>query len=242
MRCARAACSLEAGLDRIGDEDRRGAGDPSALHHELADTAGADHEHGRAGGDLRRVEGGADAGEGGAAQQRSLVERDGAPKRQRDLLGDDDPVGEAAGSGAAVDGLSSVRHPCCLIRQRTVDDRCVERPAGRGTTATASGARAARRCPGQHDVVARLHERHRVAHRLDGPGALVAEHHRRRALELALHLVEVGAADPDGRHPDDDLVRARLVQVELDDLERLADSVEERGAGLHLSGLVSGAR
>ena len=56
----------------------------------------------------------------------------------------------------------------------------------------------------------------------------MAEHHRRRPLELALHLVEVGAADPDGRHRDDDLVRAGLPQVDLDDLERLPDRPEER--------------
>ena len=68
---------------------------------------------------------------------------------------------------------------------------------------------------------------------LDDAGALVAEHHRRRPLPLALDLMQVGAADADRRHPHDDVVRAGLCQVELDDLERLADCPEEPGPGLH---------
>jgi hypothetical protein len=62
----------------------------------------------------------------------------------------------------------------------------------------------------------------------------VTEHHRRRAPELAAHLVEIGPADPDRRHPHDDLVGPRLGEVDLDDLERLADGVEQRGARLQL--------
>jgi hypothetical protein len=63
----------------------------------------------------------------------------------------------------------------------------------------------------------------------------VTEHHRRRAPELAAHLVEVGPADPDRRHAHHDLVGARLVEVELDDLERRADGVEQRCARLQRS-------
>ena len=77
------------------------------------------------------------------------------------------------------------------------------------------------------------HRVDRVADVLDDARALVAEHHRRRPLPLALDLVQVGAADADRRHPDDDVVRAGLCQVELDDLERLADCPEEPGLGLH---------
>ena len=75
--------------------------------------------------------------------------------------------------------------------------------------------------------------RHRGARGLDDAGALVAEHHRRRSLPLALDLVQVGAADADRRHADDDVVGAGLREVELDDLERLADAAEEPGPCLH---------
>ena len=52
--------------------------------------------------------------------------------------------------------------------------------------------------------------------------------------------MEVGAADADRGHPHDDLVRPRLGEVDLDDLERLADRVEERGACLHGSADIIG--
>jgi hypothetical protein len=45
--------------------------------------------------------------------------------------------------------------------------------------------------------------------------------------------VKVGAADPDRGHADDDVVGAGLGQVELDDLERLADCPEQPGPCLH---------
>ena len=68
-----------------------------------------------------------------------------------------------------------------------------------------------------------------VADVLDDAGAFVPEHHRHRTLPLSPHLVQVGAADPDGGHADDDVVRARLGQVQLDDLERLADRPKQPG-------------
>ena len=68
---------------------------------------------------------------------------------------------------------------------------------------------------------------------LDDAGSLVAEHHRRRPLPLALDLVQVGTADAGRSNPDDDVVRAWLRQVELDDLERLVDRPEEPGPRFH---------
>jgi hypothetical protein len=40
--------------------------------------------------------------------------------------------------------------------------------------------------------------------------------------------VEVGAANANRGHPHDDLVRPRLGKIDLEDLERLPDAVEER--------------
>ena len=61
---------------------------------------------------------------------------------------------------------------------------------------------------------------------LDDAGALVTEHHGRRALPLALHLVEVRSADSGRSDADDDVVSAGLREVELDDLEGLAHCSE----------------
>jgi hypothetical protein len=44
--------------------------------------------------------------------------------------------------------------------------------------------------------------------------------------------VQVGAADADGRHPDDYVTRAGLVEVDLGDFERPPDTPEEPGPRL----------
>ena len=187
------------------------------------------------GGDGRCVEHCADAGEHRAPEERGVLERDGAAEGQRDLLRDHDPLGEAAGRGAAIDRLPAVRHAGRPVGEGPVRDRGVEPLARCGTTTAAARALAARGRPREHDVVAGSDLRDRLADRLDDPRPLVPEHHRRRPSELPLHLVEIRATDADGGHPDDDLVRPRLVEVELDDLERLADAVEEGGARLQSS-------
>ena len=232
VRRARDARRVEPCGNGVAGDDRPRARDPCALHHELADAARPDHEHRRAGRHVRRVEDGADPRQDGAAEQGGLVERHGGPERKCDLLRDDDPLGEAAGGRAAVHGRAAVRHPRRAVGQRAVGDRRVERLARRRPPAAAAGAHAARRRPREHDLVAHPERRDRIADLLHDTRALVAEHHGRRAAELPLHLVEVGPADPDRRHADDDLVRTRVVEVQLDDLQGLADRTEERGAGL----------
>ena len=138
-----------------------------------------------------------------------------------------------SGRGAAVDDGSVELHPRRPVHERAVADRPVERHAGRGPSSRAVGAVAARGRPREDDLVADADRVDGVADELDDTGTLVTEHHRRRALPLALHLVEVGPADAGSGDPDDDIVRAGLCQVELDDLERLADRPEEPGPGFH---------
>ena len=74
-----------------------------------------------------------------------------------------------------------------------------------------------------------------LANRLDDARALVAEHHRRGPLPLALDHVQVGAADAAGRHPHEHLARAWLVELDLADLERPSLLVEDGRAGDHSS-------
>ena len=109
----------------------------------------------------------------------------------------------------------------------------MEWDAGGGTTAGAVGAVPARRRPGEDDLVTHAYRVDGIPDVLDDARALVPEHHRRRSLPLALHLMEVGAADACRSDANNDVVRAGLRQVELDDLERLADRPEEPGPGLH---------
>ena len=70
----------------------------------------------------------------------------------------------------------------------------------------------------------------------------MAEHHRRRPLPLALHHVQVGAADADGRHPHEHLARARLVELDLVHLERPSLLVEDGRAGDHSSAAFTSAQ
>ena len=82
---------LEARLERVDADDRLRARDPRPLDAELADAAGADDEHGLSGLHVPGEEHRAHAGEGRAAEQRRLLERDAAADGQRDPLGDDEP-------------------------------------------------------------------------------------------------------------------------------------------------------
>jgi hypothetical protein len=198
----------------------------------LPDPARADHQGGEAALRLRGVEDGADAGERGAAEQRRLLDRNGVAERHRGGGVDDDPLGERAGRGAPVDRLAAEREAGTAAEERAAPDRRRERPARRRPAAPARAAVAARGRPGEDDAVALTQPGDLGAQRLDDPGALVPEHDRRRPVPLALVRMEVRAADADGIHPDDDVARQRLLDVELLDDQR-ARLVHHRGARPH---------
>ena len=105
------------------------------------------------------------------------------------------------------------------------EPRAVERPAGGalGTRATAPVA--------HDDGVARPDPLHAFADPLDDAGALVPEHDREAARDPRPQLAhaQVGVADPAGRQPDEDLIRARLVELDLLKCGRLAGGVRDRG-------------
>ena len=150
---------LATRLDGIDDDDRLGARDPCALDDELADAAGADHEHDAARLGASREQHGADAGQRCAAEQRRIPQRHRAARRQCDLRRDDDSLGPGARRRAAIDGLAAERHPGRAVDERPVPDRAVERHAGGGAAAGAVRAMAAGRRPREHDLVADTHRR-----------------------------------------------------------------------------------
>ena len=223
---------LAARLDRVDDEDLGGAGDPRPLDDELADAAGSDHERGEAGLGPRRVQHRADAGERGAAEQRGVLERHVVGERHRGSCGDDDVLGERTRRRAAIDRLAAEREPRPATEQRALADRRGERAARRGPAAAAGAALAAGRRPGEDDAVSLAEPTCVAADGLDHAGSLVPEHDRRRPVPLALVGVQVGAADADGAHPDDDLAGQRLLDVELLDLQP-AGLVHDRRPGPH---------
>src|SRR5215468_4624922 len=84
---------------------------------------------------------------------------------------------------------------------------------------------------GQHDLVAWLDPLHVGADRLDDPGALVPAHDRHPDGGVAGGDVVVGVAQPGGHDLDPDLVRLRLVDLQVGDLPADVRAPGDGGAG-----------
>ena len=223
---------LAARLDRVDDEDLRCAGDPRALDDELPDAAGADHERGEARLRPRRVQHRADSGQGGAAEQGGVLQRHVVGEWHRGFRGDDHAICERTGRRPAIHGLTAEREPGPAAEQGALPDRRGKRPARGRPAAAARAALAAGRRPGEDDAVSLTEHPGSAACGLDHTGTLVPEHDRGRSVPLALVGMQVGAADADGAHADDDLPWQRLLDVELLQHQR-AGLVHDGGAGPH---------
>src|SRR5205823_10636590 len=134
--------------------------------------------------------------------------------------GDEGQLGEGADAEGGAQ-WSAIRTRHLLRRVATVE-------AVPGSTAPARSTVAARRPPGDHDVVTRRDAGDTVADRLDRAGGLVTEEEGEVVVDGALPVVEVGVAhtarlDPDehlvgpGIGDDDRLERDRPAPVRGDD-------------------------
>ena len=83
------------------------------------------------------------------------------------------------------------------------------------------------------DVVAHLYRAHLGADRLDDAGALVSQDGRERVRIGAFHEVQVRMAQAGGLGADQDLARARLVDLDVFDLKRLTHFAQN--CGFHVS-------
>ena len=104
--------------------------------------------------------------------------------------------------------------------------RLAERGPARFARAAVPAARHERR----DDVVADLQVGDARAELLDDARALVAEHHRQRPRPVAVDHREVGMAEADRAHLQQHLARARRVELDVGDLERLRFGVGRRCA------------
>jgi hypothetical protein len=132
------------------------------------------------------------------------------------------------------DRLAVPSQPGRAVRQVAEPLLVADRQAQVRARVEAVLALAALRREERHGVVADGQVAHAAADRLHDPGAFVAEHGRRVARRIgARRRVEVGVADAAGDEPDEHLARARLGQVELLHLERLAEPLQHGCAHLH---------
>ena len=82
-------------------------------------------------------------------------------------------------------------------------------------------------------MVTGAHARHVRADGGDDAGALVAEHDRRDRLRPDRLHRQVAVADPDGTELDEHLVAARVVELDLGDLERRLGACRDGGLDPH---------
>ena len=199
---------VAAPRERIDADDRRRTRDAGALHDELAHAARTDHDHARPRRHARAEEHRPDAGQRRAPEQRRLA---GAGSRRR---------WAARRARRRRPARRGTPWPCRGTRSPVASSsRCCRRRAcrrrSRGAAArmrpdVRAGSPAHSPHDGAQDSTTSSPGATRVTSSpdlLDDARALVTEHHRRRPPELALHLVQVGAADPHRDHADDDVAR-----------------------------------
>ena len=225
---------LQPGLGQVDGDDRaagRGRGD----HRRQADRAAPEDDQAVAGLGPQQVEHGAGAGLEAAAVRRQLAEVERLVDDDA-VVGVRDGVPSEAGLAeeGAVDGLAvalvggGAVHPEAHVvehqRVLAVADGALQ--AGR---AGAAGAEAH-----QH-VVAHLDAADAGTDLLHDPGALVAEHPREHLGGQAVAQREVGVAQAGGDDPDQYLVVAGLVEVDLLEAELPALLVDDHRRGPHAS-------
>src|SRR4029077_9207833 len=131
----------------------------------------------------------------------------------------------------ALRGAREARRP---VREEASVLLLADRQAEVRARGEAVDALAALRREERHHMVADRQIAHAVADRLDHAGALVPEHRRRVAGGVGPGgRKQVGVADPAGLEPDEHLARARLGELELLHLERLAESLQHGCTDLH---------
>ena len=230
VRGSHRSCEGTARGQRVDGHDRARTPQAGALHAELADAAGADHDHDVSGGDLARR---ADPGQRRAAEQRGLGRGHLVGQLEHAARGHHDALGERAHGGHAVDRLAVCRQAGRAVGERPRADARAQRQAGRRAPGQTRAALAAGGRPGEDHAIADGQAVHLRADRLDDAGALVSEHHRPRANPFALDDVQVGAADADRVDAYQRIERAGALQVDLAHDERGARRLEERRAHPH---------
>ncbi len=195
-----------------------------------ADAAKADDRAALAGLQPARVQHRADAGQHRAAQKGRLVERDRLVDLHAGGLGDDCVIREGRDADMVVHMLARDRDAFRSGDQAALARRDGGRLAKRRPPLGAGHAMAAGRREDENDVIARREASDMRADRLDHARRLMAQRHGHVARAVAVDDGQVRVAQAGSRHLDEQLTRAGIVQLGLDDLQRLAVGIRARFA------------
>ena len=190
-----------------------------------AHAAEAEHSDAFAGLHLRRVDGGADAGDDGAAEQRGVVHGDVLADLLQRVARDHGVFGKAREARVMRDLLAVEHEAASAGGEVTFGPGRRVCGAQIGTLADALAACAAAWREDEDDVVAGFEVGDAWPNLGDDAGSLVAYNSRHDARTQALDGGEVGVAEASGADLDQHLAGARAFQIERLDLERLAFGV-----------------
>src|SRR5690606_22437601 len=230
MRHAEALAPFLPGVVDVDADDHVGAGEPQPLDDVEPDAAQSEDDRGRTFLHLRGVDDGADARGHPAADVADLVEgRVRIDLRHRDL-GQHGEVGEGRAAHVVENLLAVQREPAGAVRHQALALRGADRRAKVRLARQAGGALPAFRRVERDDVVALLEAGDTRPDIDDDARALVAEDRREDAFRIGARQRElVGVADAGRLHLDQYLAFFRPVEIDLDDLQRLASGESDSG-------------
>ena len=237
---AELAGQAELVVGEIDRDDAAGAGQHRTHQAAQADAAQADDGDRAAGLDLRGVDHGADAGDHGAAEQRRDIERQARVDHHDRAAIDDGVFGVAGDAGLMVHRLAVEMQPMMARQELARGARRDRALADIGPALEAAPAAAAAHVEGEADMVALLDVVHAGADLDDLARALVAQHDRHRPRPVAVDQRQVGMAEPAAAHLDQHLALAGRIEIDLDDMDRLAlgerprRAADRENGGFHL--------
>jgi hypothetical protein len=203
--------------DRVDADDVHRAGVHRALHRVDAHAAQADDDHGVTRSDPAGIDRRAPAGRDAAGDERGGVQRQPGIDLHAGELTEQGVLREGADHAEATERLAVQPEGKGAAGQHAAGDRgalvAEVGPALRAEPAVPTGGQEAR-----DDVVARRDAGDTRPHGGDDRGALVPADDRVAPARVGVPQVLVGVAEPRVGHLDEDLPRARIENLELDDL------------------------
>ncbi len=224
---------LPLGRNRIDGDDRVCGDEARAEDRGESDAPAGEHGDGLGRAHIRPPRHGDHAGQDAATEQARQRGIEPGGNRDRGVRRHDCVRGERRDERQMVHAVTVVAEPRRPVGEDTVVHAARRLQAQVDAALQAETAASARGRERQHDVLPHPRGVDAVADRLDRARPLVAEHHRQRCRPLAVRERQVAAADPGRIETHEHLVAARLLELQLLDLELPTRLAEDGGLDLH---------